>query len=169
MCETYSCRESRGSLGGVCPRERSWVGVPGGDPIRGRRFQRDNAVVNAAFEQLIDVASRRLKLRRLHQDHAVPVQYTPSSLSSFAMSVDEESGPTIRTAIGIWSTVRDDITMVQLLSVGLVPAFMTEQWRCHDRCSRSDTACRPRSRQPVGVAGPGPYGRRSRLLDPVRF
>ena len=31
---------------------------------------------------------------------------------------------------------------------------MTEQWRCHDRCSRSDSACRPRSRQPVGVAGP---------------
>ena len=40
--------------------------VPGGDPFADVVFQRDNAFVNAAFEQLIDVASRRLKLRRLH-------------------------------------------------------------------------------------------------------
>jgi hypothetical protein len=57
---------SREDLGGLCPRERSWVGVPGGDPFADVVFQRDNAFVNAAFEQLIDVASRRLKLRRLH-------------------------------------------------------------------------------------------------------
>ena len=38
----------------------------GGDPFADIVFQRDNAFVDAAFQQLIDVASRRLKLRRLH-------------------------------------------------------------------------------------------------------
>jgi hypothetical protein len=40
--------------------------VLGRRSIRGRRFQRDNAFADAAFEHFIDVASRRLKLRRLH-------------------------------------------------------------------------------------------------------
>jgi len=78
MRETYSCRESRGSLGGLCPRERSWVGVPFADVV----FQRDNAFVNAAFEQLIDVASRRLKLRRLHP------QLRNQLLALFSVSCD---------------------------------------------------------------------------------
>ncbi len=30
-------------FGGLCPRERSWVGVPGGDPFADVVFQRDNA------------------------------------------------------------------------------------------------------------------------------
>ncbi len=37
----------------LCPRERYWVGVPGGDPSADVDFQRDNAFADAASEQLI--------------------------------------------------------------------------------------------------------------------
>lgn len=40
-------------FGGLCPREGSWVLVPGCDPFANVIFQRDNAFVDAAFEQLI--------------------------------------------------------------------------------------------------------------------
>src|SRR5271168_4216857 len=61
-CVRYIRGGSREDLfGGLCPRERSWVGVPGGDPFADVVFQRDNAFVDAASEQLIDVASRRVK------------------------------------------------------------------------------------------------------------
>jgi hypothetical protein len=54
MREICICGCSREDLfGGLCPRERSWVGVPGGDPFADVVFQRDNAFVDAAFEQLI--------------------------------------------------------------------------------------------------------------------
>ena len=69
-------------FGGLCPRERSWVGVPGGDPFADVVFQRDNAFVDAAFEQLIDLASRRVKLRRLHP------QFRNQLLALFSVSCD---------------------------------------------------------------------------------
>jgi hypothetical protein len=47
--------EGRADLfGGLCPRERCWVGVPGGDPFADVVFQRDNAFVDAAFGRQVD-------------------------------------------------------------------------------------------------------------------
>src|SRR5271155_470670 len=42
-CVRYICGGSREDLfGGLCPRERSWVGVPVGDPFADVVFQRDS-------------------------------------------------------------------------------------------------------------------------------
>ena len=95
----------------------------------------------------------------------------PSSLSTFAMSAGEESEPTVRTAIGITlCTIRHDIEDDPMTAGRLKTGF-------HDRAVevrrqmlpfRFGVLRRGRANH-VGLAGPGPYGRGSRLLDPVRF
>src|SRR5271156_1894211 len=46
---------------------------------------------------------------------------------------------------------------------------MTEHWRCDDRCSRFDSACTPRSRQPCRLGGTGPVWPRVSVTRPCTF